>query len=419
MNSAERLEKLGLRPPAFFVPGRIEVLGKHTDYAGGRSVLCAVERGILAAVTPRTDSIVRVVDVVRRETRELPISPRANAPLGDWANYVATVVRRVARNFPDATLGADIAFASDLPEASGLSSSSALSISVFLALDHVNHLSEDPGYRAGIRSTEDLAAYIASIEMGESFGSLIGDRGVGTFGGSEDHTAILCCRAERLSRYSFLPTRSEGDIPLPADKTFVVAFSGIAAPKTGHALYAYNEASLAVRRIVELWNTGMHRADRSLAAAALSHPGAPERMRELIEGTSVPGFTTARLLERLQQFLLESESIVPSATSALSRGDFSEFGRLVALSQQGAEQMLRNQIPETMALVRLARDAGASAASAFGGGFGGSVWALVDTAGTAQFLDGWRRSYAAAFPDAARRSDFFVTRPAPGAHTIA
>lgn len=421
MNAGERLERFGLHRPAFFVPGRIEVLGKHTDYAGGRSLLCAVERGILVSVRPRTDSNVRVVDVVRRETRELSLSPQANALLGDWANYVATVMRRVARNFPAATRGADIAFASDLPEASGLSSSSALSIAVFLALDHVNHLSEDAGYRAAIRSTEDLAAYIASIEMGESFGPLIGDRGVGTLGGSEDHTAILCCRAEHLSRYSFLPTRREGDVPFPADKTFVVAFSGIAAPKTGHALESYNEASVAVRRILELWNAGMQRSDRSLAAAALSHPGAPERMRQLIAASRLPGggFTTPRLLERFEQFLVESESIVPNATTAFSRGHFNDFGSLVARSQEAAEQMLRNQIPETLALVRQARDAGAAAASAFGGGFGGSVWALVDTAGVDQFLGGWRREYAAAFPDAARRSVFFVTRPAPGAYPIA
>jgi galactokinase len=418
VNDAERLAKAGMRAPAFFVPGRIEVLGKHTDYAGGRSLLCAVERGILFSVEPRMDSLVRITDVVRGETREIRFNTRADAPLGDWANYVATVARRVAANFEGKTRGADIRFASDLPEASGLSSSSALSIGIFLALDRANGLAEDPRYTSAIRSTEDLAAYIASVEMGEGFGSLRGDRGVGTFGGSEDHTAILCCRAEHLSRYSFLPTRAEGDVPFPADKTFVVAFSGIAAAKTGRALDSYNEASVAVRRIVELWNSAMHRSDRSLAVAAASQLDAPDRLRELIAGTAVPGFTPARLRERFEQFLLESESFIPQATDAFVRRDFAEFGRLVALSQQAAEALLRNQIPETSALVRMARDIGAHAASAFGGGFGGSVWALVDTSNSSEFLGEWRRAYAAQFPEAAERAEFFVTPPAAGARAI-
>src|SRR5438093_10770078 len=47
---------------AFHVPGRIEVLGKHTDYAGGRSLLCAVERGFVIAVGPRADSVIRIAN---------------------------------------------------------------------------------------------------------------------------------------------------------------------------------------------------------------------------------------------------------------------------------------------------------------------------------------------------------------------
>ena len=64
MNDRDRLAKYGLGRPAFFVPGRIEVLGKLTDYAGGRSLLCAIERGIVAAVKPRTDPLVRITDIV-------------------------------------------------------------------------------------------------------------------------------------------------------------------------------------------------------------------------------------------------------------------------------------------------------------------------------------------------------------------
>ena len=412
MSDNERLAKLGLTKPAFFVPGRIEVLGKHTDYAGGRSLLCAVDRGIVVAVTPRRDRVVRVTDVVRNETRELQLDPAASAPVGDWANYVATVVRRTARNFPEARTGADIAFANDLPVASGLSSSSALVVAMFLALADVNHLSSMPAYRMHISSTEDLAAYLASVEMGGDFGELAGDAGVGTLGGSEDHTAILCCRANALSQYSFIPTRHERTIPFPDDLAMVVAFSGIAAEKTGEALGLYNEASLAARKALEIWNTAAHRSDPTLAAAFDSGPEAHQRIRAVLLSQS-----TRRSLDRFDQFVAE-RGMVSDAASAIASGQFDHFAQLVSLSHQNAETLLGNQIPETSGLVRLAQQSGGLAASAFGAGFGGSVWAMTSANRLDGFVQEWRSRYEREFPEAARRAEFFVTRPSAGARAI-
>lgn len=415
---AARLADRGMSLPAFFVPGRIEVLGKHTDYAGGRSLLCAVERGVLASVAPRSDSMVRITDLVRRETFEVLLTPGLEVTRGDWSNYVATVVRRVARNFPEASRGADIAFASDLPAASGMSSSSALMVAVFLALDAVNGLTKDPRYRTELGSPEALAGYLASVENGQSFGALRGDLGVGTFGGSEDHTAIMCCRAGFLSRYAFAPTRSEGVIPFPADKMLVVAFSGVAAEKTGRAQASYNELSLAVRKILDVWNDATGRHDRSLAAAIASEPEALERIRRLLADYNAPDFTSQRLNERFDQFVLESEVIVPRAADAFARGNLADFGELVSRSQAAAENLLRNQIPETIELVRSALRAGADAASAFGAGFGGSVWALVRASDAERFLLEWRGAYERALPEPATRAAFFVTRPGPGATSL-
>ena len=414
----ERLERLGMSRPAFFVPGRIEVLGKHTDYAGGRSLLCAVDRGILMSVTPRADSMVRVTDAGRGESREVRLDSDARATLGDWANYVATVVRRVARNFSEARTGADITFTSDLPVASGLSSSSALVVAIFLALDRVNGLADSPEYRMRIGSREDLAAYLSSVEMGGDFGSLAGDAGVGTLGGSEDHTAILCCQANALSQYSFLPTRHERTIPFPNDLAFVVAFSGVGAEKTGSALDSYNEASLALRRVLAIWNTSSGRTDRSIADAVASDPEAAMHMRLAVDRAKPSDFPAKRLRERLVQFFHESDTIIPRAAEAFARGDLGEFSAQVDQSQVLAETMLGNQVPETIALVRLAREYGAIAASAFGAGFGGSVWALTEAAGADAFLDEWRRRYAMKFPEQGRRSEFFVTRPGPGATSL-
>ena len=121
------------------------------------------------------------------------------------------------------------------------------------------------------------------------------------------------------------------------------------------------------------------------------------------------------MIERLGQFIEESTVLIPSAADQLTRRAWSELGATVDRSQDLAERVLGNQVPETVALVRQARTLGAVAASAFGAGFGGSVWALVDRATASAFLDRWQNAYAAAHPGAAAKAVFFLTKPGPGA----
>ncbi len=75
----------------------------------------------------------------------------------------------------------------------------------------------------------------AAIENGQTYKSLTGDGGVGTFGGSQDHTAILTSEAGHLKQYSFCPVRFERTIKLPEDCVFVIGVSGVVADKTGSA----------------------------------------------------------------------------------------------------------------------------------------------------------------------------------------
>ncbi len=400
------------RSLAFFVPGRIEVLGKHTDYAGGRSLLCAMERGFAVVAAPRSDDRVRVVDAMRNETRELAMDPELDAERGDWSNYVAAVARSMARHFPGARRGADIAFASDLPGASGMSSSTALIIAIFMVLRAVNKLEGDPVYRQVITSREMLAGYLGAVENGQSFGPFAGDRGVGTLGGSQDQTAILSCSAGMLSQYAWCPVRAEGDIPISPNVVFVLAYSGVSAEKTARALDLYNAVSLDAVTIVELWNASKARADLTLGDAVASSLNATDEIRVLLRGES------ARLRNRFEQFRSETYEIVPRAAGAIARGDFAAFGAEVARSQLGAEMLLGNQVEETIALVRLAREHGAVAASAFGAGFGGSVWALANAAEAGAFVEKWRSSYSAACPGAASTAEFFLTRAGAGALSL-
>ncbi len=415
--AADALEKLsgGLAADArhFFVPGRIEVLGKHTDYAGGRSLLCAVERGFCLIASRRSDRRVRVLDAGRGLQAELILDPDFLPAASGWTVYATTVAWRIARNFSEPLVGADIAFVSDLPRAAGLSSSSALVVALFMALADVNNLDSRPEFASNIRSGEDLAEYLGCLENGLSFGTLEGERGVGTFGGSEDHTAILCCRREELAQYTFCPVRHERSVSLPDDWAFVVASSGIASDKTGNVRDKYNRLSLAARVVLDLWREATGREDSTLLAAATSSPDAPKQMREILGRSSHREFPALLLLDRFDQFFEESVEIIPEAAEALVQRDRPALGELVDRSQSGAERRLGNQIPETVGLVRLARALGAIAASAFGGGFGGSVWALVSAGEAEAFRSRWAEGYARAFPACAACAEFFETRPGP------
>src|SRR5262249_14965713 len=153
---------------------------------------------------------------------------------------------------------------------------------------------------------------------------------------------------------------------------FVVASSGVVAEKALAARERYNAIAAKARAIVRRWQATTGRDDQTLAAIAAHDPSGDEARRVLRESRDAD-FEPRHLIERLDQFLLESEALIPAATDALARGDLVSFGDLAERSQDGAERLLGNQVPETIALVREARALGARAASAFGAGFGGSV----------------------------------------------
>ena len=214
-----------------YVPGRIEVLGKHTDYAGGRSLVMAADRGICLVAVPNNKKNVHII--VFEDGREVTIdlTTMPEPVPGDWSNYPITVLRRLMANFPNSVQGCTIAFGSDLPIASGMSSSSALIIAIFMAIAKVSGLQNHPAFIKNIHNMNDLAEYAATIENGLSFRELSGEKGVGTFGGSEDHTAILNCRAGMVSEFSYCPIQFHQNINISDEYVFVVAASGVKAKK--------------------------------------------------------------------------------------------------------------------------------------------------------------------------------------------
>ena len=399
-------------PPEWraFVPGRIEVFGKHTDYAGGRALLTAVPRGFAVAARARQDSCVRVVDARYGQIVEVDVAAEGARPKGFGA-YVDVVARRLALNFPGASLGVDTVLASDLPRAAGVSSSSALVVGIAWAIIRRGRLQDRPEWRAHIGSLQDLAWYLGCVENGLDYPGLTGSSGVGTLGGSEDHTAILTCRAGFLSQYRFVPVTHLGDTPMPGHWTFVVASSGVQADKAGSVRDRYNRASLGTRALLDLWNARAAAPSPSLGAALSSEVGAMGQLEAWVSESGAAGFSPADLRDRLHHFARE-DGRADRAAAAFAGADRDALRTLAAESQHEADHLLGNQVPETRSLVAAAVEAGAVGASSFGAGFGGSAWALVDALTAERFADEWIRAYRTREPTITD-VEWFVARPGP------
>jgi galactokinase len=382
-----------------WVPGRLEVFGKHTDYAGGRSLVCAVPRGLIFAAGPRP-AAVHVVDARRRESVTLERwEAGSDEPAyrhTGWRHYAEVVVRRLARNFPGARISAEVAFASDLPRAAGMSSSSALVVGLAAALVRVARIDLRPEWQTNVRSRLDAAGYYACVENGMPFGTLAGDAGVGTHGGSEDHAAILAARPSHLSAFAFVPMRPLGTVGVPDDWRFVLAASGVRSEKTGGARDSYNRLARGVELLLELWNRGESPC-ASLGAVLESSAQAGDRLRDLVRRSAIPGWPAGALEKRLDHFIREDSRVV-EAIGAFRESAAARLGSLAEQSQADAGTLLGNQVPATMALARAAREHGALAASSFGAGFGGSVWALVDRDAAEDFATRWHTGAFVAQP---------------------
>jgi galactokinase len=406
------------QPPRwrFWVPGRVEFFGKHTDYAGGRSLIAAVPRGFAVAAAARSDHLVRVIDTRRNVEAAIDALDHTRTDHG-WTTYAATVVRRLAVNFPGARLGTDVVVASDLPSAAGLSSSSALIVGLALALKERAGLEKRTEWARHIPGATALAGYLGALEAGASFGDFQGASGVGTHGGSEDHTAILTGRAGMLSAYRYVPVCHLGDVAMPIAWSPVIATSGVHADKIGSARGRFNRASAAARALLDVWEQTSGRPATSLAAALASAPDARARLASVISVTSVPEFSGDDLQRRLEHFVRE-DARVDTAVRAFEDADAAGLGTLSQASQADAETLLGNQVPETIDLVAAAREAGALAATSFGAGFGGSAWAIVAAEDVGRFGPAWVARYRARRPHVSG-VEWLEARPSPSAREIA
>eukprot|EP00927_Polykrikos_kofoidii_P019582 TRINITY_DN1916_c0_g1_i7.p1 TRINITY_DN1916_c0_g1~~TRINITY_DN1916_c0_g1_i7.p1 ORF type:complete len:520 (-),score=98.67 TRINITY_DN1916_c0_g1_i7:235-1794(-) len=439
---------------AFWVPGRIEVGGKHTDYAGGRSLLGAATKGFAVVSIDREDNRFRMLTAIGensvRMVTELEVSATLEPERGHWSAYPAIAIRRFARNF-ELNVGVDAAVERDLPEASGMSSSSAIICLMWMILSRRGKLTETATYKEAILTDDDLYGYLGCVENGQDYGPhLPGEKGVGTFGGSEDHTAIMSSQPNKLRLYSFCPTRSEGIVDVPQGLVFCIAVSGAFAEKTGDKMDDYNMAAFLARDAAEAWclaadkqplggktfvpgKANLAEIIREVSAelgVAPSDPSVRQSVGDMIskvddgrtfgpDGKDSEEFYTAGMLrERFEQFFDESEVLVPKLAKALKDRDFPEIKNASSESHKKTVQNLRNTIPETAWLPQHALNLGAVGASAFGAGFGGSCWAIVRKIEAKSFLEKWKDAYLTKFPRWQESSLFFQMNTGPGAFQL-
>ena len=387
-------------------------MGKHTDYAGGRSLLAALEYGMAAIAIPSSSPGLQVVDAALQDSVRLQAdSPKPNG----WGVYPWSVWNRLNRDLGDLE-GAAIAICSDLPRDAGLSSSSVFITALCLSLMGLQpELFEK--VMGSLSDLPRLADFLGAIESGHSFASSPEAAGVGTHGGSQDHTAILLSRPARLVQYRFRPVQFERELVFPRGYIFAVAVSGVPSAKATSERSAYNRNVQLVDQVQELWRSGRNIAKMNLEE--ILTVTSPEELVIAVQEAGLEPAVAQALLDRLEHFQLESRELIPSVPEQLQSEDLLRiFGEIVYRSQQAGARLLHNQTPETIFLADQAYRLGASAASAFGAGFGGSVWAMVRENRLNSFLKDWAAVYRARFPEPSRHSAFLSSPPGPAAFRL-
>jgi galactokinase len=326
-------------------PGRVNLVGGHTDYNDGFVLPVAIDRRTAVAARPRDDHTVRA----RSTAFDDGGSFRADAPerAGDWIDYVKGVAWALADTGHPVD-GADIAIAGDVPLGAGLASSAALEIAVAAALRAAWSLDV---------TDRDLADAVHRAETGF----------VGVDCGIMDQYAAALGRDDAAL---LLDCRSRDVRPVPlGDAAIVVTDTNV---RHSLADSAYNQRRAACGRGVELL------ADRLPDVTALRDvsPADLDAHRDALP---------ADIANRCEHVVHENRR-VRAAADALDRGDLDAVGGLLLASHRSLRDLYDVSCDELDAVVDIARGVyGVYGARMTGAGFGGSVVALVEPGAVGEF----------------------------------
>jgi galactokinase len=331
---------------AWFAPGRVNLIGEHTDYNEGFVLPFALSRGTLAVVGRHRD------DVLELRSRQapggdavIPVRSLAPAAVDGWAAYPAGVVWAM-RAAGHQVGGVRMVIDSDLPRGAGLSSSAALECAVALALVDVHGLA--------VPRTElvTIAQHAENDFVGMPCGIM-------------DQSASLLCEAGRAL---LLDCRTSETVAVPFD----TAASGLdlLVIDTG-ARRELTDGDYASRR------GECERAARALGLRSL---------RDITDAAEISRLADPLLRRRARHVVTENQRVL-GAVTLLRAGRLGEAGALLTASHVSLRDDFQISWPEADATVTAATGAGALGARMIGGGFGGSVIALVPARDSAQVRD--------------------------------
>jgi galactokinase len=337
-------------------PGRVNLIGEHTDYNDLPVFPMAIQKEVQIAMRARDDGMV----VLHNTDAEFPAIEFEIEPVippyveGSWGNYAKAPANELARRFA-IWRGFDGMVSSTLPVASGLSSSSALVNAVGLALANINEVSTE---------VREFSQIMADAEQY-----------VGTRGGGMDQTISLGARDRCAARISFNPIRMR-HVHIPDDWCVVVADTGKRAEKSGSARIAYNlrrkECEEALRIVAG------HAATAHITEKL--HTTYPGLVKALALDTLVgvaEDVLQGNLLRRFRHVVTEAAR-VEEGVDRVFAADVSGFGLLMDASHASLRGDFHVSSMELDELVAVAREGGAAGARLTGAGFGGCVVALAD-----------------------------------------
>lgn len=325
----------------FFCPGRVNLIGEHIDYNGGKVMPCAISLGTYLAVSKNTDKLLRFQCLNFPETAELKLQSSYTKSGKEWFNYPLGVINEVA-DLGHTISGMEMLFAGNLPIGSGLSSSASIEVLTTFALNEM--------FGLGI-SKKDIAILSRKVEN-EFIGVNCGIMDQFAVAMGQEHHAILlnCDTIE----YEYLPLQLED---------YLLAIINTNKPRK-LAESKYNERFIECGKALQALKTGL--PVQNLCEIA------PDEFlvnRQLINDP---------VLEKRALHVITENDRVKQAEKLLKSNDLAGFGKLMYTSHQSLEELYEVSGKELDTIVEFCKlYDGCVGARMTGAGFGGCAIALV------------------------------------------
>lgn len=351
----------------FHAPGRVNLIGEHTDHSGGLVLPAAIDRGITLEVTGGGDRI-RLTSATAPGEVDVA-ADGSEVPMDGWGRYVAAVAYELAALGRE-PVGMSGRVTSDLPAGSGLSSSAALEVALGTALCALAGFELAPlALAAAMQRAEQRGVGVPCGIMDQA-ASILGVAG---------HAVLLDCE-----------TLEHRPVPLPDDVALVIVDTGVRR-ELGTSGYAQRRQEL----------------ERALVVLDGRNPSAVSW-----EDVDTDGLDDVAV-RRLRHVVTENQRVRDTEV-ALAAGDLDRVGALFAASHASLRDDFEVSVPELDALVAAAMASGALAARMTGGGFGGAIVALAPADTATAVATATSARYQADHPDLAPTT--LLATPAPGAH---